>query len=54
MKKHKEKIWKLSGGFEPPVKKFRQRKFREKIAAHLREMGALCDEIVEILREESK
>jgi len=43
--KHKQRIWKLQKGFFPPVKKFRQRKFREKIARHLREMGMLCGEI---------
>jgi len=44
--KRKDRIWKLQGGFEPPVKKFRRRRFREKIAGLLREMGALCEEIV--------
>ena len=43
--KRRQKIWKLQGGFSPPVKKFRQRKFREKIGKILREMGALCAEI---------
>ena len=46
--KCKDKIWKISGGFGPPAKKFRQRKFREKIAALLREMGAICGEIVAV------
>jgi len=43
----KDRIWKRSGGFEPPVKKFRKRKFRMKIAVLLREMGTICDEIAE-------
>ena len=44
--KRRQKIWKLQGGFSPPPEKFRQRKFREKIAALLREMGGICGEIV--------
>ncbi|MCL2445424.1 MAG: GyrI-like domain-containing protein [Oscillospiraceae bacterium] len=49
--KCKDKIWKLSGGFYPPAKKFRQRKFRAKIAALLREMGAICGEILKVFEE---
>jgi len=49
--KCKDRIWKLSGGFSPPAKKFRQRKFREKIAALLREMGAICGEILAVFEE---
>ena len=41
----RQKIWKLQGGFSPPVEKFRRRGFREKIAGLLREMGALCAQI---------
>jgi len=43
--KRRQKIWKLQGGFSPPVEKFRRRAFRMKIAGLLREMGALCGEI---------
>ena len=50
--KRRQKIWKLQGGFEPPVKKFRQRKFREKIARLLREMGAICGEILAAFEKE--
>ena len=52
--KCKDKIWKLSGGFYPPAKKFRQRKFRAKIAALLREMGAICGEILAVFEEDAK
>ena len=48
--KRRQKIWKLQKGFSPPAALFRKRKFREKIAALLREMGALCDRIVEAAR----
>jgi len=48
----RQRIWKLQGGFSPPVEKFRRRKFREKIAALLREMGALCGEIVAVFEKE--
>ena len=52
--KCKDKIWKLSGGFSPPAKKFRQRKFREKIAALLREKGTICGEILAVFEEDAK
>jgi len=50
IKKRKDKIWKLSGGFTPPAKKFRRRRFRAKIAGLLREMGDICGAIVECYR----
>jgi len=46
--KRRQRIWKLQKSFFPPVEKFRQRAFREKIAALLREMGALCAEIAAV------
>jgi len=52
--KCKDKIWKLSGGFYPPAKKFRQRKFRAKIAALLREMGGICGEVLAVFEEDAK
>ena len=47
----RKKIWKLQGDFFPPVKKFRKRKFRMKIAKLLREMGSICGDILAVFEE---
>jgi len=52
--KRRKKIWKLQGDFFPPVKKFRKRKFRMKIAKLLREMGSICGDILAVFEEEMK
>jgi hypothetical protein len=45
-------IWNdLHGDFFPPAEKFRQREFREQIAAVLREMGGICEEILAVFAE---
>jgi len=42
----KDEIWALSGGFYPPMDKFRTHEFRAQIAEVLRRMGGVCDEIL--------
>ena len=43
---YKDEIWELHGGFFPPMEKFKTHEFRAQIAAILRKMGAVCDEIL--------
>lgn len=47
MQRYKDDIWALQGGFEPPLDKFRTHGFRGQIAAVLRKMGGVCDEILD-------
>jgi hypothetical protein len=51
MSRYKDDIWSLQGGFEPPLDKFRTRGFRAQIAGILRNMGGVCDEILEVFGE---
>jgi len=46
MQDYKDEIWALHGGFYPPLEKFRTHEFRAQIAAILRKMGDVCDEIL--------
>lgn len=43
----RQEIWALHGDFFPPMDKFRSREFREQIAEILREMGSVCDKILQ-------
>ncbi|MCL2701089.1 MAG: hypothetical protein FWE88_05285 [Phycisphaerae bacterium] len=52
MQDHKDEIWALSGGFYPPMDKFRTHEFRAQIAEVLRRMGGICDEIVQAFEKE--
>jgi len=47
MEKHRQEIWDLQGGFFPPMEKFGAPEFRAQIAASLRKMGGVCDEILQ-------
>ena len=46
MQDYKDEIWALHGGFYPPMEKFKTHEFRVQIAAILRKMGDVCDEIL--------
>jgi hypothetical protein len=48
---YKDKIWALHGDFYPPMDKFRTHEFRAQIAAILRRMGGVCDEILKVFEE---
>jgi len=46
MQDYRQEIWTLQGGFFPPMDQFRTHAFRANIAAILRKMGGVCDEIL--------
>ncbi len=46
IKRYRDDIWSLQGGFFPPMDKFRTHGFRSQIADILRKMGGVCDEIL--------
>lgn len=52
MQNCRQEIWELHGGFFPPMNQFRTHMFRAHIAAILRNMGDLCDEILMVFEEE--
>ena len=43
---YKDEIWALHGEFFPPMDKFKTHEFREQVAAILRKMGGVCDEVL--------
>ncbi len=51
MKQYKDEIWALHGDFFPPMDKFKTHEFRAQIAAILRHMGDVCDEILRVFEE---
>jgi len=48
MKNNTNKIWKLQGGFSPPMEKFRTYEFRKEISDIFINMGKTCDEILQV------
>lgn len=46
--RQRQDIWALHGGFFPPMDRFRTREFRLQIAGMLRQMGSICDDIINV------
>ena len=51
---YKDEIWAIHGDFYPPMEKFKTHEFRAQIAAILRKMGSVCDEIILSYGEEQE
>lgn len=48
MQAYRQEIWELQGGFYPPMEEFRKHSYRSQVAAILRKMGDLCDDILAV------